>query len=460
MSVSAAPAATRRELSGWGRTSAVTSTVMRPHATDEVAAAVGVSGDGVIARGCGRSYGDAAQNRDGAVVEMTALHAVLDFDEIGGKLTAQAGATVRQLQRLLTPRGWSLPVVPGTQDVTLGGAIASDVHGKNHVRDGGFGDHVVSLTLRTADGAAHELSAEGAGDAYRATVGGMGLTGVIESATLRLNRVSGPALAVDTARTRDLDETLATLVEFDGRRRYTVAWIDALGGAGARGRGVVTGADHAHAGSQAPTRVEVASRVSAPSALAPLLRPASVRAFNELKWRLAPRARRDEIASLAQHFFPLDALRAWNRLYGPHGLLQYQFVVPPQADAVLREALERLRAARVPVYLAVLKRLGAGAGGGGMLSFPIDGWTLALDVPAAASTARATLDGLDELVAQAGGRVYLTKDARLRRDCLAAMYPQLDDWRQARAALDPRGVMRSDLGTRLGLTAVSVGATA
>jgi decaprenylphospho-beta-D-ribofuranose 2-oxidase len=409
----------------------------------------------VLPRGLGRAYGDAAQNAGGDVVDMSALRAFHDVDVLNGRVTVDAGLSLDELIGALLPLGWFPRVVPGTRYVTVGGAIASDIHGKNHHGEGGFCDHVESFELLTPAGE-RMLVAPG-DDAFRATAGGMGLTGVVLRATLRLMRVETSWVREDVERARDLDDAMARMEAGDAGYRYSVAWIDCLARGAALGRSVLMRGDHAALdelsarGRERPLAPLSPARLAAPP-WAPngLLRRATVGLFNELYFRRAPRLQRDRLVALQPFFFPLDAVRGWNRMYGSRGFLQYQFVVPFGAEDALRGAVERLASSGAASFLAVLKRLG---GGRGLLSFPVPGWTLALDVPASASGLPALLDGLDELVAGAGGRVYLSKDSRLRPDVLASMYPELSSWQAIRAGLDPEERMRSDLARRLGLTA-------
>jgi decaprenylphospho-beta-D-ribofuranose 2-oxidase len=400
---------------------------------------------GAIARGMGRSYGDAAQLSGGLVLDTTLLRGFW-LDDDHATVTAQVGVTIGELLHALVPAGWMLPVVPGTQHVTVGGAIASDVHGKNHAAAGTFGRHVHALGLLTAGGDVLELEPGSDGGLFEATVGGMGLTGVIVWARLGLEPVEGSRLVVDTDRVERLDDALALLAGAGGP--YRVAWLDLLGSR--MGRAIVTRADHISGTVPQGARVTgatVRARATVPERWpGGMLRPSTVRAFNELSFRRAPRRRHGTFEALGSHMFPLDRLNGWPRLYGRDGLVQYQLVVPSGQDQVLHAVIEQLQRARVPCFLAVLKDLGAA--NDAPLSFPLAGWTLALDLPRAASGLDVALDRCDELVAAAGGRVYLTKDSRLGPEALRAMYPRLEEWRAVRDRADPERLWRSDLAVR------------
>jgi decaprenylphospho-beta-D-ribofuranose 2-oxidase len=394
----------------------------------------------------GRSYGDAAQLAGGLVLDMTALKE-FELDGERGTVTAQAGVTIGELLAALVPRGWMVPVVPGTQHVSVAGAIASDIHGKNHGVAGTFGSYVQAIGLLTAAGELLELERDADDQGVlSATIGGMGLTGVILWARIELRPVAGAKLAVDVDRVQGLDDALAVLASPDGGP-HRVAWLDLLGPR--PGRGIVTRAEHiaAPGGGSGAT---VAARATVPRHWpAGILRPSTVRAFNELRYRRSPCRARGRIEPIGAHMFPLDALDAWPRLYGPRGFLQYQLVVPADRDAVLRTVIERMRRARIPCFLAVLKDFGPA--NDAPLSFPIAGWTLTLDIPRAAPGVDALLTGFDEVVASAGGRVYLSKDVRLRSEMMQAMYPRLDEWRSIRDGVDPERLWRSDLSIRTGL---------
>jgi len=450
-----------RELCGWGRAARSRARVLTPRTPEQAAEAVASHRHGgLIARGMGRSYGDAAQSAGGTVIDMTELERVIAIDPERRLITAEAGATIAGLMSALAPHRLTLPVVPGTRHVTLAGAIASDIHGKNHHRDGAFARHVQSISLCTAAGEVLELTDQSDPELFFATLGGMGLTGVILSATLRVEPLAHPWVLEDLDRTAGLEHTLELMGGHEPRR-YSVAWLDMLAPGASMGRALVSRADPLPHDACAP-RSSRAQRLAKPYPAvltgAPvleipermpggLLQPVAMRAFNALRWASAPRAHRERPLPLAPYFFPLDAIGAWNRLYGRAGFLQHQFVVPGGQEAQLRRCFEALRG--LPVYLAVFKRFGEAFGG--PLSFPMGGWTLAADLPASAPGVRAGLDRLDELVVACGGRVYLSKDLRLRREHMSAMYPRLASFHELRERVDPRGLMRSDLGTRLGL---------
>ncbi|MGW1633218.1 FAD-binding protein, partial [Streptomyces anthocyanicus] len=444
-------------VTGWGRTAPTAALLVRPRTYEEAAVAVRDCGArGGIARGLGRAYGDAAQNAGGAVLDMTALDRVHAVDVAGGTVLCDAGVSLHRLMEVLLPLGWFVPVTPGTRYVTVGGAIGADIHGKNHHVSGSFTRHVLSLELLTADGRVRTV-APGT-PLFDATAGGMGLTGVILTATLRLQPVETALMSVDTERAGDLDDLMARLTATDHRYRYSVAWIDLLARGRATGRAVLTRGDHAPLDAlPARSRARHAplafrtSRLPATPDFLPggLLSRTTVGLFNEVWYRKAPRESRGRLQRIATFFHPLDGVPHWNRVYGRGGFVQYQFVVGHGREEALRRIVRRISARRCPSFLAVLKRFGAADPG--WLSFPVPGWTLALDIPAGLPGLGAFLDELDEEVADAGGRVYLAKDSRLRPELLAAMYPRLDDFRALRAELDPRGVFVSDLARRLAL---------
>ncbi|MFJ5103451.1 FAD-binding protein [Streptomyces sp. NPDC088554] len=450
-------------LTGWGRTAPTTALLVRPRSYDETVAAVRDGGArGTIPRGLGRACGDAAQNAGGSVLDMTGLDRIRAIDATAGVVVCEAGVSLHRLMEVLLPLGWFLPVTPETRYVTVGGAIGADVHGRNHPAAGGFSRHVSSLDLLTADGERRTVLP--GTPLFDATAGGLGLTGVILGATLRLRRVATSLMSVETERITDFDALLAGLASTDRPGAYAVAWIDLTARGTSLGRSVLTRGDHT------PLNALPARARRHPLTFRPVFRPgsgegrlggpvlvpssgllgrATAGLFNELWYRAAPRHRTGRQQRLPAFFHPLDALPQWNRMYGRDGFVQYQFAVPYGQEETLRQILERIARRGGPVLPAVLGRFGAG--GPGWLSFPAPGWTLTLDLPAGRPGLGRLLDELDDEVAAAGGRVALAKDARLRPELLATMYPRLAEFRALRAALDPGSVFVSDLSRRLSL---------
>jgi decaprenylphospho-beta-D-ribofuranose 2-oxidase len=440
----------RSRLTGWGRTAPGAAAVVTPATEDEVAEAL--ARGPVIARGLGRSYGDAAQVSGGVVIDNGALTGI---GEIGadGLVEVGAGDSYDGLLAACVPQGWFVPVTPGTRQVSFGGAIAADVHGKNHHVDGALGAHVTSLRLVTPSGAV-TVGPNDDPDLFWATVGGMGLTGVVTRLTLRLIPIETDRVLVDTERYPDLDAVMAAMTEGDERYRYSVAWVDCMTRGAHLGRAILTRGVHARADQvespalSAPRGARLAVPLDAPSGLLNVL---TVRAFNELWYRSAPRHEVAEPQAISSFFHPLDGVRDWNRLYGRRGFVQYQFCVPDSAAGTVRAAIERLSGARVPGFLAVLKRFGPGDPG--PLSFPAPGWTLALDLPVGPARLPGVLDALDELVLDAGGRIYFAKDSRMDPSDVASMYPRLGEFLAVKARVDPDARLTSDLARRLGLEA-------
>ena len=446
-----------RTLSGWGRTNPVTAQVVQPSSVEKLQELIrSAPPRSLIARGLGRSYGDAAQLKNGTVIELPAFDGIA-LDAASGTLTAGAGVSLDQILRVIVPAGFFLPVTPGTRNVTVGGAIAADVHGKNHHVDGSFGNHVQRLLLVDGNGDLRELTPSGRGSVdeaefFWATVGGMGLTGVIVEATFSLIPITSSLISVDTTRYQDLESLMAAMVEADSRYRYSVAWVDSLD---PKGRGVLTCGEHAPAerlpkAQQAdPLFYDPKALASAPGFLpGGLLNKLTVRAFNEAWYRKAPKQREGELQTIAQFFHPLDGVQDWNRIYDPAGFLQYQFAVPNEGAHLVPRTLEVLRQVGAPSFLTVLKRFGHG--NPAPLSFPIPGWTLAADVPAAVPGLLEALDQLDEEVAAAGGRLYLAKDSRQSK-MMKDAYSGLKRWQDDVILENQLGVFLSDLANRISL---------
>jgi decaprenylphospho-beta-D-ribofuranose 2-oxidase len=424
---------------GWGRALAADGEIARPERTGALASLL--AGGLIPAIGNRRSYGDAALNQGGRVIDMTRLDRMLGFDAETGVLEVEAGARIGEIARAFAPKGWLPPVMPGTGLATVGGCIAQDVHGKNHHHAGSFCQHVVALTLRTARGV-KEVSAEASPDLFRATAGGLGQTGVILSAKLRLMPCRGDVMVVTERRANDWDEHIALLDA--STATYTVGWIDATATGAALGRGILeegeTGAG------LVPKRVRN-RRVPFDAPNFALSAPV-VRAFNTLYFRRVPASGRTVVKPIADFFFPLDRIHDWNRLYGRRGFHQFQCVVPLTAAPALRQMLESVASSGLASPLAVLKRMGPGRAG--FLSFPMEGYTLAVDFPNRAE-ARALIARLEDMTVAARGRIYFAKDALARNTSVAAMYPELDLWRKQAAKADPEGRLITDLVRRLTL---------
>ncbi|MCJ2053870.1 FAD-binding oxidoreductase [Methylobacterium sp. J-070] len=438
-------------LSGWGNYPRVDCTVTRPRDVAELMGAIGRNPT-LIARGAGRSYGDAALNRAATLVT-TRLNRIAAFDPASGVVSCEAGTTLDELIEVFLPRGWFPWVTPGTRFVTVGGAIASDVHGKNHHLDGTFGRHLLSIDLALADGSVVRCSDNENPDLFAATQGGMGLTGVILRATFRLRPVETDLVVQHTTRTRDLAQTFSAL-EDASDATYSVAWIDCLARGANLGRGVVYRGEHAALGDLPPARegraYEDAPRRSRTLPLSPpsfALNRYSMGALNAAYYGRAKAGR--NLVSYQTFFYPLDALLHWNRIYGRQGFVQHQCVLPlVSCDEALRELLTMIAARGTGSFLAVLKLCGEAARG--PLSFPMRGYTLALDFQANAGNF-SLLTELDEVVAAHGGRFYLAKDARGGARLLRDGYPRLEEFSRTRDRYDPRRRFRSVQSERLGL---------
>ncbi|TQM79627.1 decaprenylphospho-beta-D-ribofuranose 2-oxidase [Saccharothrix saharensis] len=443
-------------LSGWGRTAPTVARLVSPRDFEGVADIVKKSRErGVIARGLGRSYGDPAQNAGGVVLDMTSFDRIRRVDADEGLVDVEAGVSLDALMRALLPLGLWPPVLPGTRQVTVGGAIAADVHGKGHHVAGSFGDHVRSLDLLTADGSVRTLTPDGEGSAlFWATVGGMGLTGVVLRATLRVVPVETSYFVVDTERVADLDELLERQSADDDRYAESVSWFDATATGPRLGRGVLTRANHARLDElpkklrHAPLAFDAPRLFTVPDRLpSGLLNRVTGRAFSELWYRKSP-TRSGRVQNITQFLHPLDVIGEWNRGYGPRGFLQYQFAVPFAAVDVVREVVGRISASGHVSALNVLKRFGPG--NRAPLSFPMPGWTLCVDLPVRPGLGR-LCDELDDLVLGAGGRHYLAKESRTTAEAVRRGYPRFEEWRAVRASVDPDGVFVSDMSRRLNL---------
>ena len=430
-------------LSGIGRVPVVPGREVRSEQLDAITRNV------PLTRGLGRSYGDASlpATSDSIVAGSALADRILAFDAETGELRAEAGLSLDELYRALLPRGWFTPVTPGTRFVTLGGMVAADVHGKNHHRDGCIGQHVSSLTLRVADGRVITCSPSSEPELFRATIGGMGLTGHILEVTLRLARVPAPWIHQRTTTIRDIDEFVAALNAAAGEWPMTVGWIDCMSGGASLGRGILFAGRWA-AASEAPHAFPRLRRPLTVPVMPPLnlVQPAAVRLMNAAYFRYYVREH-EGVVHPASFFYPLDAIGSWWRLYGPRGFIQYQCVLPTTAgNAAAREFLQVVSRRRRSSFLCVIKD--CGEEGIGMLSFPKPGISIALDLPYDGES-QALVDEMNEHVIALGGRIYLAKDALTRAEHFRAMEPRLDRFLAVRRAWDPDGRIRSAMSVRL-----------
>ncbi len=434
-------------LSGWGRFPKVECERLTIRDEAEAVAAVATRAS-LIARGNGRSYGDAALN-PACVLDTRLSNRILAFDPPTGRITCEAGLLLGDLLDFAVPRGFFAPVTPGTKFVTIGGMIAADIHGKNHHGAGTFGRHVEELALLCADGTVRRCSRTKNKDLFHGTCGGMGLTGVILNASFQLIRIETPLIRQETLRAADLGEAMA-LFEASTGWTYTVAWIDCMARGKALGRALVYRGEHATADEvpKAALAVPVRGGKRVPFDFPSwALNRLSVSAFNALYYRRGRTG--TAYVDYDRYFYPLDAIQDWNRIYGRPGFVQYQCVLPKDRSLPgLEQLLKRIADAGRGSFLAVLKLFGPV--GDGFLSFPMEGYTLALDFPADSGTFNLLLE-LDRIVADHGGRLYLAKDARGGPAMLRRGYPKLDRFRSVRASIDPAGKFASLQSQRLGL---------
>lgn len=427
---------------GWGRALSATSDMARPDKLSGLRELM--KSNQAPAVGNLRSYGDAALNSKGKSINMTRLDRLIGFDEETGVLEAEAGMTIGEIARIFAPRGWLPAVMPGTGFATLGGCIANDVHGKNHHNDGSFGQHVTGLQLLGVNGRARTVTLVSTPDLFRATIGGLGQTGIILSAQIKMVRCPSEVMTVRESRADGLDEFLTMLEQSPAS--YNVGWIDAAAGGSALGRGILEEGEIKDHAAPLPVKKSKSVPKDAPKFL---LSPPVVKLFNHFYLRRVPPEGRQLDRSLEDFFFPLDRIHDWNRLYGKSGFHQFQCVVP---DSTARDSLTRLltsiSGSKLASPLAVLKRLGEGRGG--MMSFPMEGYTLAVDFPNRAKSA-ALVQELEDITVSAGGRVYLAKDSLSRPGRIADMYEELPAFSAQIRQQDPKGKFETDMVRRLHL---------
>ncbi|WP_077041605.1 FAD-binding oxidoreductase [Rhodococcus sp. MTM3W5.2] len=448
----------RRSLSGWGRRAATPADVLSTPDLEAIAKAVSHAGPrGVIARGLGRSYGDPAQNAGGLVIDMTAIDRIHSVDPDSGVVDLDAGVSLDALMRAVLPHGLWVPVLPGTRQVTVGGAIGADIHGKNHHSHGSFGNHVESLDLLTADGNIRTISPTGDEKAlFWATVGGMGLTGIVVRARVRMKHTETAYFIADHDRTANLNETMELLTGgSDEGYDYSMSVPDTISTGPKLGRAGFTRGSLATLDQLPPKLRRDPLRFNAPQLLtvpdifpSGLVNRATTRIAAEAAHRMYPKHGRGTVQNLTQFYHPLDLLGEWNRAYGPQGFMQYQFSIPFGAEQQLAEIVRKIAESGHRSFLNVFKRMGDS--NPAPLSWPHPGFMLSLDFPIRAGLGR-FCDELDEQVLSAGGRLYFAKDSRTTPERIAKMYPRLDEWRRIRDGVDPDRVFASDLSRRLRL---------
>lgn len=431
-----------RAVSSWGRLSSQLHHVIGLNDPARIKDLLSSGPHPGLAYGMGRSYGDVCLNPEGTLWETTGLDHFISFDDRTGRLVCEAGVLLRDIQRLMIPRGWILPVTPGTQMVTVGGAIANDVHGKNHHSQGSFGDHVQGITLIRTNGEVIHCGPDKQPDWFAATVGGLGLTGIMAQAEIQLRRVAGPWLDSETLPYANLDEFFRLADDSEAGWEHTVSWIDCISGGG--GRGLFMRGNPTDIGPRPEPRGAHLTMPLVPPVS--LINRLSLRPFNMAYYALKKRQAGRAIAHYESFFYPLDKLHEWNRIYGPKGFFQYQCVVPrePGQDAV-QAMLKEIARARDGSFLAVLKTFG-NRQPVGMLSFPRPGATLALDFPNRGKRTHKLFEQLDAIVREAGGRIYLAKDARMPRDLFEAGYPRQHEFLKYRDPGITSGLSRRLMG--------------
>jgi FAD/FMN-containing dehydrogenase len=441
-----------QHLSGWGRFPVEGCHVFRPEKRRLIGPILAERTEqNYIARGLGRSYGDAAVNGGAGVIDNSRLNRMISFDAEAGILECEAGVSLAEILDAFVPRGFFLSVLPGTKFVTVGGAIANDVHGKNHHRDGSFSRFVDGFELLTAGGEVIACSPVQNADVFWATSGGIGLTGIILTARIRLQRVDSAYMAVDYFRAHDIDDALAAMADSDERYQYSVGWVDCLARGRSMGRSVLMRANHAERSAvrgNEPYRVKRTFPKTVPFDFPGIaLNSLSIRAFNECYYRMHPTAH-GKVFDYDTYFCPLDSIQHWNRMYGKRGFGQYQVTFPKSNSGGLRQLLERISRSSCASFLAVLKQLGPA--GPGLLSYPSAGYTITFDIPMRRDLVSLLRD-LDKQALEQGGRLYCAKDATTLPETFAAMYPRLDEFRAIKARLDPDNVFSSSMGRRLGI---------
>ncbi|MDC0347757.1 FAD-binding oxidoreductase [Gammaproteobacteria bacterium] len=431
-----------KKICGWGRYPQQESLVLTPSSLVSLNSTVRQE-TSIIARGMGRCYGDSANSPK--VLQTLNIDHFIEFDELTGKLTAEAGITLRDILRVIVPKGWFLPVTPGTSYVTLGGAIASDVHGKNHHVAGTFGQHVAYLNILLGTGEVVTTSPQVHPDLFHATCGGMGLTGIIINATIQLLPIRSSLINQKTIKA-DCIEAACEAFETNCYSTYSVAWIDCLSQGKNLGRSILMLGEHIE---QGELEIDVRQKVSIPfSTPSSLLNSLTIKAFNTAYWHKS-KHNQNKTVSLMPYFYPLDVVGEWNKLYGKKGFLQFQCVLP-KTDGIanMRKLLTEISNSGEGSFLAVLKQFGGA--NKNLLSFPTEGYTIALDFKLSSSTLK-TVSRLEEMTVDMGGRLYLTKDAVMEEKTFKTTYPNWKKFEEVRRKYGAIGKFSSSQSKRLGL---------
>lgn len=440
------PSGRQMRISGWGRYAAAEARVHSPDSQGSLNGCL-FKLDSLIPRGLGRSYGDSSLNSD--VIATGRLDRMLAFDEKEGLLKCQSGVSLAEMLDVFVSEGWFLPVAPGTKFVSLGGAIASDIHGKNHHREGSFSDHLASVEVMLPNGEVTACSKKENNELFKATCGGMGLTGFILNATLRMKKIETAFIKQKTLRAGNLDEIM-DLFEGHKESSYSVAWIDCLAGGGRLGRGILMLGEHAERDeAQGGLSLKGGYKLNIPFDFPGLvLNSFTAKGFNAVYYNLHSRAH-ESLVGYDKFFFPLDGIHNWNRIYGSRGFAQYPFVLPKEAGREgCRRILHKIGASGRGAFLAVLKLFGRG--NENLLSFPMEGYTLALDFPVTRNLFK-FFDEMDEIVLAYGGRLYLTKDVRMSGEMFRKSYIDSARFMEYKHALDKAGKFRSLQSRRLGI---------
>ena len=446
-------------ISGWGLHNPANVNILNPDSIEQLDNIIINSGkNSILARGLGRSYGDAAQIKDKSVFNLNAFDHIY-LNKKDRLITAGSGVSINSLLKKIIPEGFFIPVSPGTSNVTIGGAIASDVHGKNHHLNGSFGNHIKEILLIDGMGNLKKLSSKNnepieIKNQFWATIGGMGLTGVIVEATFSLIPIKTSKMITSTYKYKDIDDLMDAMQNSQDNNQYIVAWLDSLS---KKNRGILTVGNHAVESDilKNDPMENILSYYSKSMASAPsflpfrVLNKFTVKAFNEFWFRKTPSEKKGEIKSISKFFHPLDGIDNWNKFYGAKGFIQYQFVVPEHEYRTIIEILEITKKINTPSFLTVLKKFGPG--NKAFLSFPIKGWTLAIDFPLSLNNLKKTLLKLDEKVLSAGGRIYLAKDSMQSSEMFKRTYPRLNEWQEVKSKMDPNNIFCSDLSKRLNI---------